>query len=477
MTSEAQKADGWLLPDPIDGYETTCVTFTIPNAPEYIAAANGAINQLTKWWNWEKTYVAGDTRASAAATYLRNIIQPSLFIGGCDVAITAIRIEDCVLQVQVAGNEEWQDVGDLTACAIPGPAGPQGPPGQDGLPGQDGAPGQDGQDGQDGQQGPPGQDGQQGPKGDKGDPCDSCGTPPPDVETPPDNTLEHLCAIAEGLAVYLTDQVISELNLTKARFELLGSVTDTLTDLADSLPVVGNLLDELADFIQAIVTAGDWNDVIGLIGDPDFKLDVQCQLYCALKVHAMTELSQTTVGNSLNDMLLWAATQWPGGPYLSFYGQIFALYVKAWIPFGDIWRIAYIKRNDTNNDCEEFCLDCADDEGTPLTYLAGAGPAFLLESGDTITVTMTSTIDPSHFEVDVVLPLGVCADFEVVAIRNFVSQIPAYGPWDGACQPCGTNTWTDSFVFSGLTTFFNKNGFGINSMDSMCEVDLRITLV
>lgn len=83
MTSERQKKAGYLLPSPVTGYPLTCVQLLIPDSPAYRAALNGAIYSLTKWYNWEKTYEMGDTRATEAATYLRQIIEESLVIGDC----------------------------------------------------------------------------------------------------------------------------------------------------------------------------------------------------------------------------------------------------------------------------------------------------------------------------------------------------------------------------------------------------------
>jgi hypothetical protein len=161
----------------------------------------------------------------------------------------------------------------------------------------------------------------------------------------------------------MTSEVVSRVEITKAGFTLANNLWDTITDLCDSVPVVGNIIDELADTIQALATAGDWDDAIGLISDPDYLADIQCHLYCALKEHAMTELSRATVAASINDMLLWSLTLLPGGPFLTLYGQIFAAYAKS-IPDGLTYRRAYIKRNDTNNDCEEICEDCLEEPDT-----------------------------------------------------------------------------------------------------------------
>lgn len=80
MTSEAQKKAGYLIPEPIRDYELLCVQFFIPNNIYYIGAFTAQLEQLAQWWNWEKTYLPGDTRASQAAQYWRYLIDAYLCI-------------------------------------------------------------------------------------------------------------------------------------------------------------------------------------------------------------------------------------------------------------------------------------------------------------------------------------------------------------------------------------------------------------
>jgi microcystin-dependent protein len=83
MTSEKQKNAGFLLPDPITGYDLLCVSLKIPNHYHYRAAFRGVLKKLTEWWVWEKSYQPGDTRASQAAFYWRDLIEETLVIGKC----------------------------------------------------------------------------------------------------------------------------------------------------------------------------------------------------------------------------------------------------------------------------------------------------------------------------------------------------------------------------------------------------------
>lgn len=80
MTSEKQKNAGWLLPEQLTDHPLLCVKMLIPDNDEYRAAFLGAIDSLQEWWNWEKSYQPGDTRASQAASYWRQLILDHLCI-------------------------------------------------------------------------------------------------------------------------------------------------------------------------------------------------------------------------------------------------------------------------------------------------------------------------------------------------------------------------------------------------------------
>jgi len=169
MTSEAQKNAGYLLPEQITGHDLICVRLRIPDVREYRAALRGALKSLTEWWNWEKSYQPGDTRASQAASYFRELINEYLIFEDCENQPMPIQFRqtDCLLEYSTDGGQTWLEAADLSVCAIPGPQGdpgPTGPQGPAGPQGPQGAPGQDGMDGQDGA--PGGQPGSQ-PGGDE----------------------------------------------------------------------------------------------------------------------------------------------------------------------------------------------------------------------------------------------------------------------------------------------------------------------
>lgn len=85
MTSESQKKRGYPLPEILEPEEYLCLTLKIPNSDEYVRAIRGAIQELGYWWNWQKTYTVGDTRAKTASEVWRKTIYETLEIGECAV--------------------------------------------------------------------------------------------------------------------------------------------------------------------------------------------------------------------------------------------------------------------------------------------------------------------------------------------------------------------------------------------------------
>lgn len=83
MPSDAQKKRGWILPNSIEGHPLICVTMLIPDVLEYRAAFRGAVQELGKWWNWERSGEPNDRRATQAAAYWRRLIYDHYKIGDC----------------------------------------------------------------------------------------------------------------------------------------------------------------------------------------------------------------------------------------------------------------------------------------------------------------------------------------------------------------------------------------------------------
>lgn len=170
------------------------------------------------------------------------------------MAIVAMRVNGCDLQVQYSGDPVWYTVGDLTSCAVPGP---QGPPGEQGPQGVQGPVGPQGEQGIQGPQGP------QGPSGDGQLPA---------VETTNDQS-DSLCAGAFGL----TDWLISVLQFNIDRLQANLSIAETVIEVIDNFPIT--IIPTLVEVLNGIATLGI-NLVETALVDPQFREDVACALHC-----------------------------------------------------------------------------------------------------------------------------------------------------------------------------------------------------
>lgn len=175
------------------------------------------------------------------------------------MAITAMRIEGCDLQVQYSGDPAWYTVGDLTSCAVPGP---QGEPGEQGPMGVQGP------------TGPQGEQGPAGPQGPKGDPGD--GIPPaPAADTSAGD--DSYCGIAAYLVTYtdsIFQDIIDSINLGEDVLELIGTL----------LPVVGFggiAVEIVMQVFEALVGIGASAARAAI--DTGVLEDMQCTLYCKLQ--------------------------------------------------------------------------------------------------------------------------------------------------------------------------------------------------
>lgn len=83
MTSKKQQNSGFLLPNPVTGYDTVCLTLQVPNVREYRAAIVGHLYKLGNWWTWEKSYTPTDERAKQAAAMWRRLLAETLQINEC----------------------------------------------------------------------------------------------------------------------------------------------------------------------------------------------------------------------------------------------------------------------------------------------------------------------------------------------------------------------------------------------------------
>jgi len=179
----------------------------------------------------------------------------------------------------------------------------------------------------------------------------------PDIEENTTDYNQQACAVSDGLARWYVAKCVSSINIVKAASDAGANLADQATDLLDSIPIFGAALNNILDVLQDMAVAGDYTDIIGLITDPDFIQQVQCKLYCELKAAAV--LTQATVQAASEAMFNWAALLPPGGPFLTFYGQAFALFGTSISP-QVAWRSAFIHSDERSDDCETLCTDCLD---------------------------------------------------------------------------------------------------------------------
>lgn len=140
---------GWRLPETIDP-ERFCVRLYIPKDRAHVAAFLGALEELTKWWNWERDTAK---RGIVAAYVWRDILNG---LAGLDYSEPTIRTDcdmpqfrmtpECVLEYSNDNGATWQPVAGWSqyASCFVGPAGPQGEQGPQGLPGTQGPQGEPG---------------------------------------------------------------------------------------------------------------------------------------------------------------------------------------------------------------------------------------------------------------------------------------------------------------------------------------------
>ena len=126
MTSDAQRKRGWTIPEVIETDERVCVQFEIPNTPEYRQATYGTISRLQEWFNWEKTWDEGDTRASQVAHYMRQILFNTLTMTDENCGVTTMFMlrqnpsDSCELQQSLDGGQTWSTAFDFSLCDIGG---------------------------------------------------------------------------------------------------------------------------------------------------------------------------------------------------------------------------------------------------------------------------------------------------------------------------------------------------------------------
>lgn len=183
------------------------------------------------------------------------------------MAIVAMRINVCDLQVQYSGDPAWYTVGDITSCAIPGPQGPQGEQGPMGVQGPTGP------------QGVQGPAGPQGPKGDTGDGV----APAPAADTSAGNN--SYCGVATYLVDY-TDAIFQDIidNIT-----LGEDVLQVVEILVPAFGWGGVLFEVLVGVVDAIISIGASAARSSI--NTSVLENMQCTLYCKLKAAGNANVS------------------------------------------------------------------------------------------------------------------------------------------------------------------------------------------
>lgn len=123
MPSETQKMRGWLLPDDFATIENApLIAFCglIPDTPETRAALRGTVERLSQWFNWDKSYTPGDTRARDTAQYMRQLLFDHFTIGDCNMAQFRLRqnpLNPCLLEQSLDGGETWTVAFNYGLCS------------------------------------------------------------------------------------------------------------------------------------------------------------------------------------------------------------------------------------------------------------------------------------------------------------------------------------------------------------------------
>ncbi len=225
---------------------------------------------------WEDAWQGTDEEKRQAVGMVEDLFV-ALDGGNCgesELSIVGIRVNNCLLEVAFSTDPEaWVVVGNLSACAIPGP---QGPPGEQGPQGEQGPPGEQGPQGE---QGPPGAQGPAGPQGEPGI-CPDCideKTPP----APPTCDATNVCAAAHGSVNYVLDTISSFIDLRVNE----SAQASTILDALGRVPVLGEISEAIRLFPQFLteVTNNDLTQIKAEISVPDFRTAWAEYLYCQFK--------------------------------------------------------------------------------------------------------------------------------------------------------------------------------------------------
>lgn len=340
------------IPSVINPTETQCFRVFVPANDDHVRIFYGALNLLTKWWNYERT---GDTQGSQTAQVWREVVESISDCLGPEMGVEDIRATDCVIEYKKDG--EWHVLLDVSECGGVGPAGPPGPPGPQGPQGETGA------------------TGAQGPAGDAGSITSYSGT----GGNISDDELR--CNFATGVSKYIIRELRD--SLEEIRSYLLAGVIliEAVSNLVEIIPIIGPAVDALTSLATDLAEK-DMLDLIALC-DEDREEEITCQLICWM-------LERQPEGGTweIEDMewliwdklQAWALVQLPIGPFLTFWWQTLAIWLGAVSINGLLFRGRMAL--DNSADCD-FCDDCPDPPPAEWCYTFD----FTVTDGDFINPT------------------------------------------------------------------------------------------
>jgi len=249
---------GWVSPPAIPP-DTVCRTLHIPNDKLLLAAVNGALAELGKWYNWYSH--DGLVMPGIMAARMREMLA-DFYVSEClSMPEYEFQLAGCILQYREIGAPEWISLGDV--CGEEGEQGIQGPAGPQGSQGPQGA------------QGPQGPAGPQGDQGLPGD-CEDCGVIyTPDLN-PDANEDDRRCNAAYYLTEWLFEKYNDVIDEVEAAGDLISAI-DALSILFLPAYLIG---DQITDAINEIIEAGA--NTARLYDTVTQREETARQLYCLM---------------------------------------------------------------------------------------------------------------------------------------------------------------------------------------------------
>jgi hypothetical protein len=280
---------GFIAPSAMPEF-ITCRTIKIPRDPLIIAAVNGALGELGKWYNWESP--DGQLMPGVMAARMRQMIA-EFFISECfqmdDLEFRLDPLDGCTLQWRGDTGDEWTSIGDV--C---GPAGEQGIQGPAGPAGEQGIQGPAGPAGEQGIQGPAGPAGEQGLAGEDCEGCLEVPYPGEEQPTPPEFDEENICAGVTQVidwAISLQEDALDEMEDYLEEIQSIGdtiiAIGETITAGAGELLPIDEIWGLMIDINQLQI-----NERRSEVGSTLNQESWKENLYCSIKGRPLQRLSE-----------------------------------------------------------------------------------------------------------------------------------------------------------------------------------------